>query len=818
MKIKAGIIIAAITCIMCIFPVSAYAAEKDTDFMLEKDYAACTFTVTFDGDGNYSGYITDTEGNEYQLISTDYSHLFCTVRNAKAGTWQSHIENSIGNIPDIKISVKATNAGEAYDPNQTIRVGLDIAELKVFFEDRDVVCDWNSSENDDVVVSVTSLDNNVILGKDTVRKGSHTYRCTIPEGTRTVTVSAVPAESAGIIGAERTFTLDVPEPPSAYVTFPEKTYTNQEDCSLRLVSGKDYGYEVVCEGKTIAQGTIGREEMELSVPLSLEGENSITVWFTDARANRTSFHTDINRDTQSPRLQFFTDYDGLTVSADHIIIEGKVFEYDSLNINGNAVIPATDGYFTYDCMLHEGMSDIIVTASDLAGNSTVFQFKITYVVPSSSGSKKVIACIVMIAVLAFGVYYFLIPKKKKDNSEPDADDIPEEKKSFLGSISARFGKNDRDDYRPLKNVRKRELKTVKDFENDFDIDPDDLKNDLEKAVDRELNDTGDIKGVVPVQQCPDDSESYEEDEKTTEDIIAPVQQDVKENASDLEGNHEDGTTVPASEKIPEKKKGQEDTEPKSSAEKKSILSFFRKEKKEKIEKEFEYVEKKITVDGEVRIEDYDENFDLSAKKNPNRKAKVEKAIRTKVEKQKEKAPETRKIQYRTSSRAKTKTFIGYCLFILMIWAVLTWVIQLGYVPTESMSPYIKAGDCYIGVRRLIFSNLELERGDIVAFRKDGEVLQKRIIGMPGDHISFLDGYVYINGEKLDESAYLDSNVHTNCAREYTVPEGCYFMLGDNRSDSFDSRYWQEPYIPYDDLQALCKLVIPTNSIFGLKDE
>lgn len=797
---------AAAACFLVMMPVSVRADEKDSEFRLEKDYASCTFTVTFENDGNYSGTITDEEGNEYQLISTDYCHLFCTAKNASAGIWKAHIENALGEVPSIKISVKASNAGASYDPNQTIRVGLDIADLKVYFEDRNVVCDWSSSENGDVVVTVTSLDTNVVLGRDTVRAGTHSYKCAVPEGTRTVMVSAVPSESAGIVGAERTFTLDVPDLPSAYVTFPEKSCTNREECTVKIVRGKEYGYEVSCEGNTVDASDIPEKgDREVTVPLTLEGTNSITVWITDQKGNRFSYSSDIIRDTQAPRLQFFTDYDGLTVSSGSIVIEGKVFEYDSLDVNGNAVSPATDGYFSYECVLHEGTSDIVVTADDSAGNSTVFQFRITYVVPSSSNpAKKVMAAIVMVVVLALGIYYF-IPKRKKDG-ERAAEGTQEEGGQKNGTVGflGRLKKDKKEEYRPIKEKK---TLTPKDFENDFDdvpetedepapaepvavhVDIDDTVPEHPVNEQKDITETADESG----EETPLSGTASEE-EPLSEKVVAPVQQ----------------VCGPAEEDKPSNAKAEETGTKKG-------LSIFRKEKKTE-EPEYEYVDKKVSVMGEVRIEDYDENFDLSAKKNPNRKAKVEKTILTKVEKEKKKAPETRKARYRTSAKNRTKTVIGYCLFIIIIWAVLTWVIQLGYVPTQSMSPYIKAGDCYVGFRRLIFSNMELKRGDVVAFRKDGEVLQKRIIGMPGDRISFTDGYVYINGEKLDESAYLDSSVHTSCIREYTVPEGSYFMLGDNRSDSYDSRYWKEPYVPYDDLQAVCKLIIPTNPLFGPKEE
>jgi signal peptidase I len=131
-----------------------------------------------------------------------------------------------------------------------------------------------------------------------------------------------------------------------------------------------------------------------------------------------------------------------------------------------------------------------------------------------------------------------------------------------------------------------------------------------------------------------------------------------------------------------------------------------------------------------------------------------------------------------------------CLFIFNV------LIIMLIVPTGSMIPAIDAGSLCIG-NRLAYVFNEPERGDIVIFKHEetDKILVKRVIGMPGDTVTITDTNVLINGEELQET-YVNERPVYNPA-EYTVPDGSYFVLGDNRNDSLDARYWQTPYIKRD---------------------
>lgn len=117
------------------------------------------------------------------------------------------------------------------------------------------------------------------------------------------------------------------------------------------------------------------------------------------------------------------------------------------------------------------------------------------------------------------------------------------------------------------------------------------------------------------------------------------------------------------------------------------------------------------------------------------------------------------------------------------------------IPANSMAPTLVAGD-HIVANAWAYRLGQPKRGDVVVFRHPQTpdiAYVKRLIGLPGERVAIRGGTVFIDGQALVEPYVLDRPEQRHPAttemEERLVPEGAFFMLGDNRNNSNDSRYW-----------------------------
>ena len=199
-------------------------------------------------------------------------------------------------------------------------------------------------------------------------------------------------------------------------------------------------------------------------------------------------------------------------------------------------------------------------------------------------------------------------------------------------------------------------------------------------------------------------------------------------------------------------------------------------------------------------------------------------------------------------------FRSIIIAILAAGIISNFVLAVAYIPSSSMENTMMTGDRVVG-SRLFYKGDSIKRGDVVIFRygytcsscgamyqendeghcpECGEIdahnkvvhFTKRIIGVPGDVIdimptnikssdvlnmgtfyneaTFKEGLVMVNGKALDEK-YIAEPMICDKTRypmvHIEVPEGCYYMLGDNRNNSEDSRFWNDPFVEESDIIA-----------------
>lgn len=167
--------------------------------------------------------------------------------------------------------------------------------------------------------------------------------------------------------------------------------------------------------------------------------------------------------------------------------------------------------------------------------------------------------------------------------------------------------------------------------------------------------------------------------------------------------------------------------------------------------------------------------------------------------------ENQKDEKPSAKKQILKNVLNYALIFGVTLAVMTLILNVNRIPSSSMEPTIRTNSTAISLRLpYLVGNPTPERGDIVTYRELGyrhRLLIKRVIGIPGDTISFEDGKVLVNGNVLDEPYLLEQDSTQSSIPSFTVPDGHVFLMGDNRKNSNDSRTSGFPYIPIENIQA-----------------
>jgi signal peptidase I len=160
-----------------------------------------------------------------------------------------------------------------------------------------------------------------------------------------------------------------------------------------------------------------------------------------------------------------------------------------------------------------------------------------------------------------------------------------------------------------------------------------------------------------------------------------------------------------------------------------------------------------------------------------------------------------------SSRWLREAVVVVVVAVLVAILLRTFVVQTFFIPSGSMEPTLHVGDRIL-VNKLSYHLHGVGRGDIVVFSRppaencggpEVNDLVKRVVGLPGETLSLSGGHVYVDGRRLGESWLPASEQGITrpgpggtlygLQHAYRVPANDYFVMGDNRTDSCDSRFW-----------------------------
>jgi signal peptidase I len=163
--------------------------------------------------------------------------------------------------------------------------------------------------------------------------------------------------------------------------------------------------------------------------------------------------------------------------------------------------------------------------------------------------------------------------------------------------------------------------------------------------------------------------------------------------------------------------------------------------------------------------------------------------------------------------------------VIVIVGIRIWVVGVNKIPSASMEDTLLIND-RIFTSKLTPGIFPVQRGDVITFDDPGnwlsqeekaggsDLLIKRVIGLPGDHVQCCNasGEIEINGQAIDEKAYLKSGVAPSTIPfDVTVPAGHLWVMGDNRANSADSRYHMgdgatNGFVPISDVQGVAEVV------------
>ena len=161
---------------------------------------------------------------------------------------------------------------------------------------------------------------------------------------------------------------------------------------------------------------------------------------------------------------------------------------------------------------------------------------------------------------------------------------------------------------------------------------------------------------------------------------------------------------------------------------------------------------------------------------------------------------------------KLREYLPYLVIVLVVILIRTFIATPIKVNGTSMKNTLQHKDTMI-LNKIDIKLNKLERFDIVVIETGNTYIIKRVIGLPGETIKYQNGKLYVNGKKINDPYYKNNN--TSDFESTKIPKNHYYVLGDNRSDSIDSRIIGP--VSIDDIKGTTKLIIFPFKNMGFAD-
>ena len=163
-----------------------------------------------------------------------------------------------------------------------------------------------------------------------------------------------------------------------------------------------------------------------------------------------------------------------------------------------------------------------------------------------------------------------------------------------------------------------------------------------------------------------------------------------------------------------------------------------------------------------------------------------------------------------------KEYLPYVIILLVVILIKQYIVTPVVVDGTSMSPTLEEGDVMI-LNRLAYTNKKIKRFDIVVIHDHDTNIIKRVIGLPGERVEFKNNNLYINGKKIKQTfSYIETeDFNIEKLGSTKVPKNSYFVVGDNRLNSLDSR--SIGFIPKKEIKGKANFTIIPFNRFGIKE-